>query len=297
MSIPIIRKDLEGKLKTFATTNSLPVAWENTAFTKPTSGIWLEPKLIPVATLNRVITGVKHTYLGIFQVNVWCPKGLGFGAGDAIAYSLSVHFPVIPKSGFVSVEQTPTVGAPIPDDSGWQIIPVQIKYRYEAYAEAFTGQLQDIWTQLSDDIATVASDLQAFKDLFTAWQSFSPQLRFGGSSVGITYIQNSASYSTANGSVTFSLTLRLSSKGNQVGEASISLPANAAMNAAVTVGKVSNVVDLGFAGTFPVGAYIDSTTNSVKLVRTSEAGTEPMTNADFTDTSEITLSCTYKASS
>jgi hypothetical protein len=50
---------------------------------------------------------------------------------EALADSLIDAFPVVPKTGAVSIESTPYASRPIEDEEGWVIVPVRIKYRYE----------------------------------------------------------------------------------------------------------------------------------------------------------------------
>jgi hypothetical protein len=123
---------LEGRLKTWATAQSIPVAWQNTAFTKPATQ-FLEPFLIPVVVNNSNVAGKRATYLGIFQVNCWSPIGPGMGDVETLAQSVVNLFPLLPKVGGVSIESTPSALDAIKDDSGnWIIVPVRISYRYEA---------------------------------------------------------------------------------------------------------------------------------------------------------------------
>jgi hypothetical protein len=81
--------------------------------------------------MNHAVDGTRKTLYGIFQVNVWAQAGTGTGAANAIADGIVDLFPMIPKFGDVSVEQTPTVNRRLPDGSGYDITPVLIKYRYE----------------------------------------------------------------------------------------------------------------------------------------------------------------------
>ncbi len=81
--------------------------------------------------MNRQVAADKKTLLGFFQVNCWVQNGTGLRAGRQIAESIVNLFPVIPKTGSVSVDTTPSVGKPLHDPSGWIVVPVLIKYRYE----------------------------------------------------------------------------------------------------------------------------------------------------------------------
>lgn len=130
MSIPVIRQALETPLNTWATANSIPVAWQGQGFTKPSNGFFCEAILIPNNTLNREVSMQRTTLIGLFQVNVWMQKGKGTGALEAKAESVKALYPTLPK-GVVSIEQTPDIGRIILDDSGWLILPITVKWRYE----------------------------------------------------------------------------------------------------------------------------------------------------------------------
>lgn len=131
-----VRAALEGRLDAWATSQSPPirVAHDNESFQKPADGsLYLECRLIPNSTMNKYTSGTHSTEYGLFQVNIWSINGQGMGEAEGVADAIKALFPIIPKFGPVSVEQTPTVNAPIQDEAGWIISPVLIKYRYEVY--------------------------------------------------------------------------------------------------------------------------------------------------------------------
>lgn len=134
MSTIDIRTELETRLKTWADSKSpkVQIAFQNVAFTKPVGLPFLECILIPNTTVNNEISGTRKTHLGLFQVNCWAPKGAGMRQAESLAQSVSDLYPILPKTGSVSIEQTPSIGRGILDDSGWIIVPVLIKYRHEA---------------------------------------------------------------------------------------------------------------------------------------------------------------------
>jgi hypothetical protein len=133
MSNKIIRAELETRLKTWADAQNpkVPIAFEGASFTKPSAGQFLEPILIPNITLNREVSGTRKTLIGLFQVNCWAKAGSGMGAAEQLAQSVIDLFPLLPKTGLVSIEKTPYASAPMPDSAGWLVIPVTIQYRME----------------------------------------------------------------------------------------------------------------------------------------------------------------------
>lgn len=135
MSNAVIRAYFDQRLKTWADAQNpkIKIANEQQGFTKPTdSSTWLESFLIPNTTMNRELSGTRKTMLGFFQVNCWAPSGRGMGVVDALAQNIVNLFPLVPKSGAVSIEGTPSADRPIESEPGWVIVPVLISYRYEA---------------------------------------------------------------------------------------------------------------------------------------------------------------------
>lgn len=134
MSNSIIRAELETRLKNWADaqTPKVPIAFQNAPFTKPTDGTFLEAFLIPSSTMNLEVSGKRKTLIGIFQVNCWAQRGKGMRTVEQLAQNVVNLFPILPKTGAVSIESTPNAESPIWDDSGWVIVPVSVRYRYES---------------------------------------------------------------------------------------------------------------------------------------------------------------------
>jgi hypothetical protein len=135
MSNAAIRSALESRLSTWAdsqTPTPIPVSFQNVAFNKLAGTVFLECFLIPNLTANNELSGSRKTLKGLFQVNCWAPKGYGMRQVELLSQSIVDLYPIVPKTGAVSVEETPSIGRAIPDDSGWVIVPVLIKYRYES---------------------------------------------------------------------------------------------------------------------------------------------------------------------
>ena len=133
MSNSTIRSVLETRLKVWADAQTpiVKIAFEGASFTKPTSGVFLEPLLLPNITLNNEISGTRKTHLGIFEVKCWGRSGKGMGAVEQLTNSIINLFPLVPKVAAVSVERTPYAEHASLDDSGWIVVPVLIEYRYE----------------------------------------------------------------------------------------------------------------------------------------------------------------------
>ena len=128
-----LKTELQKRVTDFATAQNIPVALPNVPFTKPsiTTGRFLEIIFLSSVTINPDIGAISERETGIMQVNVCVPLGQGAGAGDTLATSIKGLFPVVPKTGTVSVEQPPNIAQAITREDGWRVIPISISYRQE----------------------------------------------------------------------------------------------------------------------------------------------------------------------
>jgi hypothetical protein len=116
---------------------------------------------------------------------------------------------------------------------------------------------------------------------------------FGGASVGVTYSANTGTYTKIGRQVTVSGVVTLSSKGSSSGDARITgLPfaiPNSFQNYPAASAWFSNIT---FANQLVAVGQINSTT--IRLDEVSLLGTTTnITNADFTNSSEVIISLTY----
>jgi hypothetical protein len=112
-----------------------PVAWENTKYT-PTVGttyfqVWLMPVEPDVLTIGPSPWQIRR---GIFQVSVFSPISVGFGASKAVAAQIIAAFK--PNTSFVYNGLTVIVdkswvsmGRVDEADGGWYHTPVSVRYR------------------------------------------------------------------------------------------------------------------------------------------------------------------------
>jgi hypothetical protein len=135
MTISAVRAYFETALNTWATSQSpaIPISFENTPFTKPSSGNFLECFLLPASTLARTVGANKEREVGIFQVNIWTPNGVGTGDVMSVAEDIVSLFPIVPKVGSVSIDKAPSIERAILDTSGWYVLPIIFHYRHENY--------------------------------------------------------------------------------------------------------------------------------------------------------------------
>ena len=134
MSLSSIRIELESRLNTWANSFNpvIPVAYEGLPFQIPTIGDrYAEVFLLPASTFNPTVDGSRKREVGIFQVNLYVKDGKGTGQLNSLVDSLVAFFPVVPKTGNVSIERTPSVSVGM-TMNGWRSVPVSIPYRMES---------------------------------------------------------------------------------------------------------------------------------------------------------------------
>jgi len=108
------------------------VAWPGINFT-PTAGVrWYRATLIPgIPTTPEISTTARNRHVGIFQIDVFDPIGLGDGPaieeGERIV-SCFKRGTVLTESGVNVVVQKASVMTPIEEDS-WYHVPVRIQFR------------------------------------------------------------------------------------------------------------------------------------------------------------------------
>lgn len=124
-----LRKEIEDKVAAWATTKNIPIAYENITFTKPTT-TWIELYIIPATTVNPTVNAKRATLYGMIQFNIYTKSGEGSKKSEDLAQELIDLFPVVPKTGTVSIEQTGSIMNPL-YDSQWRVLPVRIRYRQE----------------------------------------------------------------------------------------------------------------------------------------------------------------------
>lgn len=126
-----IRSEIESRLAAWASsqTPKIPVAYENVSFSKP-SGQFLEVYMLPGSAKNNGVDAVGVRTTGTFQINCYSPVGGGMAAVEALAAAVVALYPVVPKTGTVSIEAPLNASQAMPMD-GFMCIPVRGRYRVE----------------------------------------------------------------------------------------------------------------------------------------------------------------------
>ena len=128
-----IQKALAKKLEAVAALLGVPVAWENTKFTPPQSGIYLEEDFLPAENEDIFVQGTKAVRRGIYQVTVVYPLDKGTQAARSLADNIAEAFPnnAVLAAGPLFVNGFADVFSGIPDDTAYRI-PVSIPYMITA---------------------------------------------------------------------------------------------------------------------------------------------------------------------
>ncbi|HEY1090805.1 MAG TPA: phage tail terminator-like protein [Burkholderiaceae bacterium] len=135
MSKKIVRAALESALNTWATANSLTVAWENVAFTPP-AGAYIRAFIIPSPTTSESLERADRRYSGLLQVDLMMPINGGSGPAETLLESLSAAFNpanVLTRSGVrINILQPASDAAAIPEENR-HVIPVTVPYEATVY--------------------------------------------------------------------------------------------------------------------------------------------------------------------
>jgi hypothetical protein len=117
--------------------------------------------------------------------------------------------------------------------------------------------------------------------------TWTPALRFGGASVGITYGQFDNSYTKVGRLVTAFLDFQLTSKGSSTGTADITgLPFVAS-----SLGDANASFVTGFVTASPTGGFVTSTT--INITTYGATGNTVLTDSNFSNTTRLAMKIEY----
>lgn len=125
--------------------------------------------------------------------------------------------------------------------------------------------------------------------------TFTPDLRFGGANVGMTYTTVVGTYTRVGDRIFYSVQLILSAKGSSVGAASIiNLPVAAATTPANTTYPAIAMTQNMAAGitAFPA-ASVNAAQNTLFLYKEAAGVQTALADTDFTATTQIAISGSY----
>jgi hypothetical protein len=126
------RQEIETRLNNWAKAQvpPIPVAFQNVNFNKPVSGPYLEIVMLADNSMNRDLAAEGVRVFGMFQVNCYAPANTGMAQVEALANNVVALFPVLPKTGTVSIEAPLSTSGSYVVDS-FVCIPVRARYRIE----------------------------------------------------------------------------------------------------------------------------------------------------------------------
>lgn len=130
MSLKIIRKAFETRLQTYATANSLPVAYENSAFT-PTDAAHLELFMLPGQTGSQYLAQNDRSYIGIVQINIAVPLNSANANAHNYATAIASLYNVYIGQDTLRIFTQPAYELPAQKTDTHYVLPLRIPYRCE----------------------------------------------------------------------------------------------------------------------------------------------------------------------
>lgn len=126
------RSEIETRVLNWADaqTPRIPVAIEGVKFTKPVNGPYIEVTLLGANSVSRGVDAEGTTTYGMFQLNCYAVANRGMGEVEALCRSMVALFPVLPKTGNVSIDSPLSWGGSDVID-GFVFVPVRGSYRTE----------------------------------------------------------------------------------------------------------------------------------------------------------------------
>lgn len=121
-----IRSEIETKLATLG----VPIAYQNAPFTKPKTGLWVEVFLLDAIRSSRNVAAQGSRIMGKFIVNCYGQLGTGMASLESLVEQVINLFPVVPKTGTVSIEAPLSASSSIIVES-FICVPVTGTYRVE----------------------------------------------------------------------------------------------------------------------------------------------------------------------
>ena len=131
MSAALVRRALETALNTWASTNSVQVAWENVEYTPTPGTIYARAHLLPATTITDGLAMTHRGYRGVFQVTLYTPQGTGSAAAHSLAALLDVAFTTaqpLSAAGLSVYISRPMTARVAQFDGGAYVVPVDCEY-------------------------------------------------------------------------------------------------------------------------------------------------------------------------
>ena len=124
--------DIEGALNAqLATLTGVLIAWENSGF-NPGNVPWIRPTYMPgIPTEETVLAAnIQLLHVGVFQISILIPLGIGDGPARALALQVEALFPVgssLLRNG-TPVRITKSYRLPATRDEHYFHLPVRVEW-------------------------------------------------------------------------------------------------------------------------------------------------------------------------
>lgn len=129
-----IRSELETILINWCQSQSPPIkiALENVPFIKPpATEVYLEVYFLTSATVAPDVAATRERERGVMQINICSPQSIGSSKSDEVAQFIKQLYPIVPKSGTVSIEKPINVMQGMARIDGTWVVGLRITYRQE----------------------------------------------------------------------------------------------------------------------------------------------------------------------
>lgn len=111
-----------------------PVAWPNIDFTPPSDGKYLRASFQPNRTETPYLEGSAYRFLGLLQITVVVPDGVGEIIAQAEGSRIARHFGygtlITSASGDIHITEHPTVSGGLHAGADYEL-PVTVRYLIE----------------------------------------------------------------------------------------------------------------------------------------------------------------------
>jgi hypothetical protein len=131
-------KLIETKLKTWADSQDIPIAFEAVTFEPPAAGIYARTFHVPATTTGAFVEGGHKAFTGFYQVSIVGVKGKGAAPMRELAETLGRALPqnlVLRRGTFAVQITTPLSEGPLIEDTGGQTARVTLPCRFDYRAD------------------------------------------------------------------------------------------------------------------------------------------------------------------
>lgn len=136
MSHETIRSIFDTVVNDWAKTNNILVSFQNINFKPSIDQLYLKLYTLPADTSSNDLEGKLRTYLGVYQISIICPSGIGTGDSSEVINNLIELFPMnqaFYKDSFKVQVITPVAEAKAIQSDTTYTIPLSFQYRADIF--------------------------------------------------------------------------------------------------------------------------------------------------------------------